>query len=228
MRRAAFLILPLLCAPAAAQQQQRPPQQPTEAARAAERMARIERRLEEAEAAQARAATVLRQRLALTGAALNLQAAVMTARPWSREFDAVVALAGTTGIELPMRDLLALHAPRGLPTAAELRERFNAAVPQLLRVPGGGGVPDRLKETWRSLAGGAGAAERPGAEGNEAALLGMAEHLRRGDLAAALSDGEALDPAAQRALANWTRVLGARIAVEQAVRELVFRALDPG
>ena len=77
-------------------------------------------------------------------AALRLQIAIASSRPWRREYDALVAMAPPGAIPQPIASLLGVHAIRGVPNEVELRERFIELAPQL---------PKRLRRSFlhRSL-----------------------------------------------------------------------------
>ncbi len=62
-------------------------------------------------------------------AALLLQSGIASPRPWLREYQALAALAPEGALPRPLAEVLASHATRGLPTEAELRERFAAMAP---------------------------------------------------------------------------------------------------
>jgi hypothetical protein len=183
----------------------------------------------EAVARRAEAAAALQgpQADRFLAAALLLQASAATARPWLREFQAMAALAPAEALPRPLHEVLASHAARGLPTEAELRERFLALAPQLLaRAPSDAGLLSRAASTLRGgfAVVGLASAPRPGAQ--EAAIAGILDQLRRGNLVAATADAAALDDAVQPLLAGWLAQARARLAVEQAVQETLLRALS--
>lgn len=159
-------------------------------------------------------------------AALLLQAAVATPRPWLREYQALVSLAPPGALPAPLAEVLLSHAARGLPTSDELRERYAALMPQLLaRAPRDADVLGRTLAAMRSAAAGIGLAAAPSPSDQEQAIAGVAQQLRRGNLAAAVADASALDPVLQPLLAGWLAQAGARLGVEQAVHETLLRAL---
>ncbi len=161
-------------------------------------------------------------------AALHLQAAIASPRPWLREYDLVVALAPAGALARPLGEVLASHAARGVPTEADLRERFAALTPLLAaRVPPGGGVLDRAGSLLRGGFAGIGLASPPAPSATDATLAGIANQLRRGSLAAAVADAATLDAAVQPLIAGWLAQARARLAVEQAIQETLLRALSP-
>ncbi|MBU8543165.1 MULTISPECIES: hypothetical protein [Roseomonadaceae] len=182
-------------------------------ARMANEIARAESAAQLAEASAQRVATLaergpMADRFMM--AALLLQSSVATPRPWLREYQAMVALAPPGALPRPLAEVLASHAARGLPAEAELRERFNALAPQLLaRAPSETTLLNQATGTLRGW------------------LSGIADHLRRGNLAGAVADAGALDPALQPLVAGWLAQARARMAVEQAVQETLLRALNP-
>jgi hypothetical protein len=159
-------------------------------------------------------------------AALLLQAAIATPRPWMREYQALGSLAPPGALPAPLAEVLLSHAARGLPTNAELRERYAALMPQLLaRAPRDEDVFGRTLAAMRSTAAGIGLAAPPPPSNQEQAIAGVAQQLRRGNLAAAVADASALDAALQPLLAGWLAQASARLAVEQAIHETLLRAL---
>lgn len=191
-----------------------------EAAAATARAEALARRIEQAEAMRGP------QSDRFIAAALLLQAAIATPRPWLREYQALTSLAPPGALPAPLAEVLLSHAARGLPTEAELRERYAMLVPQLLaRAPRGEDMVGRTLAAMRSTAAGIGLAAPPPATDQEQAIAGVAQQLRRGNLAAAVADASALDPALQPLLAGWLAQAAARLAVEQAVHETLLRAL---
>lgn len=159
-------------------------------------------------------------------AALLLQAAIATPRPWLREYQAMVALAPPGALSPSLAEVLLSHAARGVPSEAELRERYAALQPQLVaRAPRPGHAADQAFSMMRAAAAGIGLAAPPAPTDQEQAIAGVAHQLRRGNLAAAVADAAALDAALQPLLAGWLAQAGARLAVEQAVQETLLRAL---
>jgi hypothetical protein len=159
-------------------------------------------------------------------AALLLQSAVTTPRPWLREYQVMVALAPPDALPAPLAEVLLSHAARGLPTEAELRERFAALAPQLVaRAPRQGDAFDQTFSTLRGAVAGIGLVSPPAPSDQEQAIAGVAHQLRRGNLAAAVSDAAALAPSLQPLLAGWLAQASARLAVEQAIQETLLRAL---
>lgn len=191
-----------------------------EAAAATERAEALIRRIEQVEAQRGS------QGDRFIAAALLLQAAVATPRPWLREYQALASLARPGALPAPLAEVLLSHAARGLPSEAELRERYAALMPQLLaRAPRGTSVFGRTVAAMRSAAVGIGLAAPPSPSDQEQAIAGVAQQLRRGNLAAAVADASALDPVLQPLLAGWLAQAGARLGVEQAVHETLLRAL---
>jgi hypothetical protein len=202
----------------------------------AARVARLEVALAEAQQAAMRATVQTTSVVTQAGpaaqadrfiaAALLLQSAVATPRPWLREYQVMVALAPAGALPAPLAEVLLSHAARGLPTEAELRERYAVLVPQLIaRAPRQG---DALGQTFSAIRGAAsavGLAAPPPPTDQEQAIAGVAQQLRRGNLAAAVADAAALAPVLQPLLSGWLTQARARLAVEQAVQETLLRAL---
>ncbi len=200
------------------------------------RVARVEAALAEAQHVAVRAAapapsvvaqaTPAPQPDRFIAAALLLQSAVATPRPWLREYQVMVALAPPGALPAPLAEVLLSHAARGLPTEAELRERYAVLVPQLIaRAPRDADGLGRTLSAIRGAASSIGFASPPPPSDQEQAIAGVAQQLRRGNLAAAVADAAALAPTLQPLLAGWLTQARARLAVEQAVQETLLRAL---
>ncbi|BBK42747.1 hypothetical protein STVA_27670 [Allostella vacuolata] len=160
---------------------------------------------------------------------LHLQNVAASARPWQRELQLVLDLARPTPLAPALTQVLAFHAPRGVPTRAQLRARFAALRPDLLAyAPAEAGVAGRLLQGGQMAAAGLGLAAPVPPGRTEAALASIAEHLARGDLSTALFDAATLDPALQPRIAEWSAQARARLAVEQAIQELLFQSLEAG
>ncbi|WP_431285181.1 mitofilin family membrane protein [Humitalea sp. 24SJ18S-53] len=161
-------------------------------------------------------------------AALHLQAAIASPRPWLREYELVVALAPPGALARPLGEVLASHAARGIPTEADLRERFMTLTPVLAaRVPAGGGLLERAGSTVRGGFANVGLVSPPAPSPTDATLAGIANQLRRGSLAAAVADAATLDASVQPLIAGWLAQARARLAVEQAIQETLLHALSP-
>lgn len=159
-------------------------------------------------------------------AMLHLQAAAATARPWLREYDLAASLAPPGLLSPTLAEVLASHAARGLASEAALMERFEMLAPSLVaRGPRGGSLLDRVGSTARGAFSMLGLATPPAATETDAAVQRIREQLRRGQLAAALSDAATLDAALQPLLSGWLAQSRARLAVEQAIQETLLRAI---
>jgi hypothetical protein len=162
-------------------------------------------------------------------AALHLQASIATSRPWSREYRAMTELAPAGALPRPLAEVLGSHAARGLPTESELRERYLSLLPQLLaRAPAEGSLIWRAGASVRAVVSVTGLVSPPPPSEAETALTGIAEQLRRGNLVGAVADAGTLDASLQPLLAGWIAQARARLAVEQAVQEVLLRALTQG
>lgn len=208
-----------------------------ERARADERLSALEDTTRRLEAALARNAGALgrgpeadavrgsqQERFIL--AMLHLQAAVGSARPWLREYEVATALAPPDALPRPVAEVLASHAARGLVAEADLRERFAALAPMLLtRAPRQGGIIEQAATMMRMALAAIGLAAPPPPSDADATVGRIQDHLRRGNLAGAVSDAATLDPSLQPLIAGWLAQARARLAVEQAVQETLLRAL---
>lgn len=208
------------------------------------RLARLETRLADAETQAERAAAAARRAEELVaateprravqtdrfiGAALHLQSIVATSRPWLREYELLVTLAPSGALPRPVAEVLASHAARGLPTEAELRERFTTLAAELLRrAPAEGSMAERATASFRRAVASMGLAAPAAPNRSEVAVASIIDHLRRSNLAGAVADAGSLDASLQPLLAGWLAQARARLAVEQAMQETLLRALGRG
>ncbi|MDB5415145.1 MAG: hypothetical protein JWR10_3480 [Rubritepida sp.] len=161
-------------------------------------------------------------------AALNLQSALATSRPYAREWSAMRDAAPAGALAGPLADVLVSHAGRGLATTTELRESFLALGPMLVaRSPSEGGWIDWLLDQGRRILASVGFGEVPTPGPVHATLDNVSRLLARGQLAPALADVEMLDDTLKPLLSGWTAQVRARVAAEQAVQETILRALGP-
>jgi hypothetical protein len=159
-------------------------------------------------------------------ALLNLQRAASSSRPWARELQAASMLAAADQLPAPVLEVLGSHAPRGVPTEADLRERFGALAPELVsRIPHEGSMIQRSVAGVRSAVAGVGLASPPAPTENEAAIASIVERLHRGDLAGAVADATTLHDRVQPLLAGWLVQARARLAVDQALQDIMLRLL---
>lgn len=167
------------------------------------------------------------QQTSFAVSALRLQMAIASSRPWRREYDALVAMAPPDAIPQPIAALLSVHAIQGVPNEAELRERFLELAPQLpRRLLGGNSSIDRLVQRAQSLGASIGMTEGGAESRGTISITTIESQIRRGNLRAALSDTENLDPTIRPYLTAWLSDLQARVAVEEAVAELVALAVE--
>jgi len=159
-------------------------------------------------------------------AALRLQIAIASSRPWRREYDGLLAMAPAGAVPQPIASLLGVHAIRGVPNEAELRERFIELAPQLPKRLVGGASIDRLVQRAQSLGASIGLTEAGVEERGVLSITTIENQIRRGNLRGALSDSDNLDPVIRPYLAAWLADLQARVAVEEAVAELVTIAVE--
>lgn len=162
-------------------------------------------------------------------ALLHLENIVATSRPWQRDLQLVLDLAANGQIARPLIEVLGSHAARGLPTEAELRERFMGLSASIAaRAPREGGIVQRTLGSLRATLADIGLMAPPAPGATEAALQSVAERLRRGDLAGAVTEVTMLGEEHQPLLAGWLAQARARLAVEHAIRETMLHALSPG
>lgn len=161
-------------------------------------------------------------------AALNLQSALATSRPYTREWSALRDAAPAGAMPGPLGDVLVSHAGRGLATTTELRESFLALAPTLVaRSPTEGGWIEWLLGQARRILASIGFGEAPTPTPAHATIDNVSRLLARGQLAPALADVETLDDSLKPLLTGWTAQARARVAAEQAVQETILRALAP-
>jgi len=159
-------------------------------------------------------------------AMLHLQAAVASARPWLREYEVAAGFAPPDALPRPVAEILASHATRGVVGEADLRERFAALAPILItRAPRQGGMMEQAATMMRAALAAIGLAAPPLPSDADTTVNRIQDHLRRGNLAAAVFDAATLDPSLQPLIAGWMAQARARLAVEQAVQETLLRAL---
>jgi hypothetical protein len=188
-----------------------------------ERIARVER---EAQAVQPPALTDLRLER-LLGAAVHLSAITQTARPFARELAYVRQIGeGVRGIEGPINELL-VHAGRGAPTIADLRQSFDALAPAVVaRATGPDDGWTGTARRWATEAGSKfGVVDPPPPTAARAAVQNAEIHLTRGQLAQAVAALAPLDAAALSQAATWIIHARSRIAIDQAATELVNRVM---
>lgn len=159
-------------------------------------------------------------------AALNLQSALATSRPYTREWLVLRDAAPAQALPAPLADVLVSHAGRGLATTTELRESFLGLAPILVsRSPADGGWLDWLLGETRRVLAYLGLAAPPTPGPAQAAIANVSRLLARGQLAPALADVETFGDELQPLLAGWIAQARARVAAEQAVQETILRAL---
>ncbi|HYB55206.1 MAG TPA: uroporphyrinogen-III synthase [Alphaproteobacteria bacterium] len=191
-----------------------------ESAAMQQRLAGLETALQKAQAAQA-------HRLALVLAIADLREALARSLPYEKPLAAVATLAAGEGELDAAVATLKGTAAVGVPTLAELSERFDAASLAAARAAI---VPDRpgwLGETLarlKHLVVIRHMGERAGSSPD--ALLSRAEaRLKAGDLAAAVAALGGLSGPAADAMRPWLEAAKARLAVDGAAAELSTRAL---
>ncbi|WP_374447218.1 hypothetical protein [Stella sp.] len=163
----------------------------------------------------------------LLGAAVHLSAITQTARPFARELAYVRQIGeGVRGIEGPINELL-VHASRGAPTVADLRQSFDVLAPLVVaRATGPGDGWTDTARRWAVEAGSKfGVVDPPPPTAARAAVQNAEIHLARGQLAQAVAALAPLDAAALSQAATWIIHARSRIAIDQAATELVNRVM---
>lgn len=160
-------------------------------------------------------------------ALLHLQDVARSARPWQRELQFVLQLAGPDRLNATLVAVLRSHAAQGVPTRPELRRGFIAAGRAILSETSfETGVIQGLLHGGQSAAAGLGLAPPPPPGRTQSTLNAIGQRLDRGDLAGALHDAALLDSQFQPRIAEWTAEVRARLAVEQAIQELLAQSLS--
>lgn len=161
------------------------------------------------------------ERLALV--LLHLEAVVGSGRPWTREWQLIVALDGAAVLPPLYLEVLGSHASRGVPTARDMAERFEVLAPAIAaRASSDAALLDRGMNLLRSTLAGIGLAA-PAEPGQvDTALASIREHLRRGELPGALAEIALLPEEQQALLAGWLAQVRARVAVEQALQDVIL------
>jgi hypothetical protein len=184
-----------------------------------EELARIRQEKDSVQEEQTSAAEQARQVLQQAALA-SLRAAIADGAP----FDAPLQELAATGVEVP-RALAALAA-EGVPTLATLQAQFpkaaRAALAAAIRAEADQGRIDRFTAFLRTQLGARSLEPREGDDPD--AVLSRAEAaLRKGNLARALSELEALPEAGREIMADWVEAASRRLQAERAVADLAAR-----
>ncbi len=170
-------------------------------------------------------ATGVGQRAALVVGIGTLRVAVERGGPFAQELRTAQAL----GLSAEAARALASAAERGLPTQAQITQRFAALAPSLAKAaPAGatpGGLLDRIAAGAQNLVrvrpiGEAAGDDVPTVVSRVEAKLG------RSDLAGALADFDRLPEPVRAIGANWATEARARLAADEALRKLAADAVQ--
>lgn len=193
-----------------------------EAAAAAGRTA--ETRIAALDANRARASDV-GQRAALVVALGTLRAAVERGGTFAPELRAALAL----GLPAEAARPLSAAAERGLPTQAQVAQRFAALAPALVKAAPGtgasGGILDRLAASAQNLVRVRPIGEAAG-DDVPTAVSRIEARLGRGDLGGGLADFDRLPEPVRAIGANWAAEARARHAADEALRRLAGDAVQ--
>lgn len=166
---------------------------------------------------------------ALVIAVANLRGAVGSGRPYRNELDTLKSLA-KGGLDL---EALEARAGNGVPSAADVEQRFAASAPAAKKAEAKAVVEDRswggrLVDNARSLV----KVKRNGEEVEgtpaAAALDRAADWLKGGDLAQAVREVEQLQGPAAAAMNGWLGSARARLGAEEALGRLQQSASTAG
>ncbi len=184
-----------------------------------EELARIRQEKDSVQERQASAAEQARQVLQQAALA-SLRAAIADGAPFAAPLQELAA----TGVEVPRA--LADLASEGVPTLATLQAQFpqaaRAALAAAIRAEADQGRIDRFTAFLRTQLGARSLEPREGDDPD--AVLSRAEAaLRKGNLARALSELEALPEAGREIMADWVAAASRRLQAERAVADLAAR-----
>ena len=189
-----------------------------DAAPTAERIATLEQSLDEVSRQVGAAAS-----LAPAIAADALDAALESGRPFSTELAALKNL----GADPAAVEALSSRAGEGLPTMAQLRSGFEAAIASVELtdpIPEATGTIDRLWQSARGLVEVRPTRPTEGADPSAVAAR-IRGALAAGDLKAALAEREALPEPIKAATADWASAADARIKADELVAAIRAEAL---
>lgn len=193
-----------------------------EAAAAAGRTA--ETRIAALDANRTRASDI-GQRAALVVALGTLRTAVERGGAFAPELRAALAL----GLPAEAARPLSAAAERGLPTQAQVAQRFAALAPALVKAAPGAGAPggilDRLAASAQNLVRVRPIGEAAG-DDVPSAVSRIEARLGRGDLGGGLADFDKLPEPVRAIGANWAAEARARHAADEALRRLAGDAVQ--
>jgi hypothetical protein len=162
--------------------------------------------------------------LAPAVAADALQAALDSGRPFKNELAALKGL----GVDAASVDALAQQAQTGLPTVADLRQRFEQAIASVTLekpIPENTGAIDRLLQSAESLVSIRPA--HPVAGSDPGAIVArIRAALDVGDLNSALAEWDALPDAIKASTADWANLAKARLAADGLIAQVRSDALS--
>jgi len=189
-----------------------------DAAPTAERIATLEQMLDDV-SRQVGAATALAPAIAADA----LEAALESGRPFSTELAALKNL----GADPAALEVLSSRAADGLPTMAQLRSGFEAAIASVeltAPIPEATGTIDRLWQSARGLVEVRPTRPTVGADPS-AVVARIRAALAAGDLKAALAEREALPETIKAATADWASAADARVKADDLVAAVRAEAL---
>ncbi|MBM3952891.1 MAG: hypothetical protein FJ311_15770 [Rhodospirillales bacterium] len=192
------------------------------------RAADLARRLQAVEAAEAKAARADPMAPAFVLAVGQLRDASLAGRPFARELDQLREIAKSRPEAAEAIERLRPHAAKGVPTANDIKARFDAmarAVTVAARGSGDGTWTDRALARLSAMVAVRRTDERAPAGSPDAALRAAEQALGRGDVAAAAAAIETLSGPAQAAARDWLADARARGTVDAALADLHRRAL---
>lgn len=165
------------------------------------------------------------QRAALVVALGTLRTAVERGGPFAPELRTALAL----GLPAEAARPLSAAAERGLPTQAQVAQRFAALAPALVKAAPGAGVPggilDRLAASAQNLVRVRPIGEAAG-DDVPTAVSRIEARLGRGDLGGGLVDFDKLPEPVRAIAANWAAEARARHAADEALRRLAGDAVQ--
>jgi hypothetical protein len=192
------------------------------------RAADLARRLQAVEAAEAKAARADPAAPALALAVGQLRDAGLTGRPFARELDQLREIAKTRPDLAETAERLRPFAAKGVPTATDLKARFDAmarAVTVTARATGDGTWTDRVLARLSALVAVRRTDDRAPAGSSDAVLRAAEQALGKGDVAAAAAAVETLTGPGRAAAEDWLADARARATLDSALADLHRRAL---
>ncbi|HYD70672.1 COG4223 family protein [Azospirillum sp.] len=165
---------------------------------------------------------------ALVLAAGQLRGALAGSQPFQGELQAVQTLAGGDAQVKASLDAVAPYAPKGIPTQAQLAERFDPLANDIVKAAQKGEASDWIDQVTGTLStlvtvrrqGGGIVGDTP-----QATVARAEAAMQQGNLAVAVEELSKLQGPAAQAAGGWLADARARLAANQASQQLTGRAI---